>query len=201
MLFCKKSSEEALLVNGMQPDTVYFSISGTVGIYKVMTDGIQYQIAADCAPSVFGETEAFTGGQTLRGTVTCTTDSSFVCMPMDVFRRWMKTANNALYEITVLIIEKNIRQHSKDRALLFSSGVKRLGYLLLEYFGQYEENQIMSVSPKRDALAEQTGLNVRTISRCINKLSDLNYIQHTGKTITMTKQQALDMYNYLNSEN
>ena len=187
----KKRSGSLLIKSGDLHEAVYFLIKGTVKIYKELPNGILYEIASLKAPCLVGETEAITGLERSRGTVYTTSDeSALIYMSNDVFISWLKSNNEALFKITKIIVNKNVSQQSKDRTMLFSHGYERLAYRIISYYEEENTTGTVSLNVSRESLSEDTGLNIRSISRALKKLEENGYISKRGRSIVVTKEQV-----------
>lgn len=186
---------QVLFYSGLDSEDVFFCLNGTLKIYKEMSDGQLYEIEDASAPTLIGETEALLNNTCAQGTVICSSTCTLLHIPAALFRQWMKSCCEALYEITVFIIQKNSRQHLKERTLLFTSGAQKLAYLLLQQYDSSDEEVVMA--PIRSTMAAQTGLNARTISRCINELSSRGMLTHENRKVYITAAQAELLRQYL----
>ena len=185
-----------LFCAGLDTADVYFCLRGAVTIYKEMPDGQLYEIAEDFAPTIIGETEALLDNACARGTVISSRECLLLHVPASVFRQWMHTSCASLYALTVFIVQKNSHQHSKERMLLYTSGVKRLAYLLVQQYEQQGRGGGIE-APSRTTMAQQTGLNPRTISRCINALERRGLITHSKRKVLVSRQQAQQLREFL----
>jgi CRP-like cAMP-binding protein len=194
----QRDKDSILFYTGLNAEGVHFILSGTVKIYKEMPNGDVYEISEDPAPTILGETEAFLDDSCVRGTVICSTSCVLLRIPASIFRTWMRQCNEALYAMAVFIIQKNLYQHSKERTLLFTSGVKKLAYLLLQHYDRNHQGEDPVFAPNRNTITEQTSLNPRTISRCINKLSALDLITHEKRRVSISPAQSVRLRQYIN---
>lgn len=196
-----RKAGDVLYYAGFDTEDVYFCLAGAVKIYKNMPDGQLYEIEEGTAPMVLGETEALLENPCVLGTVICSAGCTLVHLPAAHFRQWMKSCAAALYRVTVYIIRKNGRQHSKERALLFHSGVQKLAYLLLQHYDTAGGDACGRVeAPLRAVMAEQTGLNLRTISRCINALEQRGMLSHEQRKVFVDQEQAHKLRAYLSEQ-
>lgn len=201
----KKHSGDMLIKSGERCEAVYFLLKGTAKIYKELPDGILYEIASVRAPCLMGETEAITDEEFSRGTVCTESDNAqLIYMPKEVFLHWLHSSNKALFSITRLIIYKNFSQQNKDRAMLFSHGYQRLAYRLLSYYEDMGGRGKVFLNIPRERLSEDTGLNIRSISRALNRLEEQGLITRQGRLIVVDGEQAdkmkLSVYSELNEQ-
>lgn len=201
----RKHSGAMLIKSGERPEAVFFLLKGIAKIYKELPDGILYEIANVRAPCLMGETEAITGAEFSRGTVcTDSEEAVLIYMPTNVFLDWICKSNKAMFMITRLIINKNFSQQNKDRAMLFSHGYQRLAYRLLSYYEDKGGRGTVSLSIPRERLSEDTGLNIRSISRALNRLEEQGLISRYGRQIEVSQEQAdrmkLSVFSELNEQ-
>ncbi len=201
----KKHSGDMLIKSGERCEAVYFLLKGTAKIYKELPDGILYEIASVRAPCLMGETEAITDEELSRGTVCAESEETqLIYMPKEVFLHWLHSSNKALFSITQLIINKNFSQQNKDRAMLFSHGYQRLAYRLLSYYEDMGGRGKVCLNIPRERLSEDTGLNIRSISRALNRLEEQGLITRQGRLIVVDGEQAdkmkLSVYSELNEQ-
>ncbi|MFT3952182.1 MAG: Crp/Fnr family transcriptional regulator [Oscillospiraceae bacterium] len=185
----KKRPGTVIIQSGAKPEKVYFLLRGTVKIHKELPDGVLYEIDSVKAPCLFGETEAITDAESSRATVCTKDECAWIALRKETFLRWMQTSNRALFQVTRLIITKNFNQQSKDRTMLFSHGFQRLAYRLLSY---YEEtgDATVTLEISRERLSEDTGLNIRSISRALNRLEEQQMIGRSGRKILISAEQS-----------
>lgn len=181
---------------GDEAQSVYLLIDGEVKIMNELPRGIIYALGNLRAPGILGENEVLTGIPYYRGTVMCETDCKFIYLSKNDFLLWMKKSHDALYRVTVQIIEKNLSQVSRDRVFLFSTGEKRLAYLLARYFEHKAEAGICVLHIPRSKLADEIGFCMKTVDRCIAKFKQLDMIGRHGAKITITKAQYTKLREY-----
>lgn len=191
-----RSKGATLMRVGDAAEFVYLLIDGEVKIMNELPHGIIYAIGTLHAPGILGENEVLASIPCYRGTVMCDTNCKLIYLAKSDFLLWMKKSPEALYRVTIQIIVKNSSQVSRDRVFLFSTGEKRLAYLLASYYERKSENGTCILKIPRSKLADEIGFCIKTVDRCIAKFKQLNMIDRHGMKISITHEQYLKLREY-----
>jgi CRP/FNR family transcriptional regulator, cyclic AMP receptor protein len=191
-----RNKGKALMRVGDAAESVFLLIDGEVKIMNELPRGIIYVLGVLHAPGILGENEVLVNFPHYRGTVVCETECTFIYLSKADFLAWMKKSPEALYKVTVQIIEKNSSQVARDRIFLFSTGEKRLAYLLSRYYEGKAENGVCTLSIARRKLADEIGFCIKTIDRCIGKFKSLEMVSQQGMKIIITRAQYMMLREY-----
>lgn len=191
-----RNKGKALMRVGDAAESVFLLIDGEVKIMNELPRGIIYVLGVLHAPGILGENEVLVNFPHYRGTVVCETECTFIYLSKADFLVWMKKSPEALYRVTVQIIVKNSSQVARDRIFLFSTGEKRLAYLLARYYEGKSKNDVCTLSISRRKFADEIGFCVKTIDRCISKFKSLAMINQQGMKITINRAQYMLLCEY-----
>lgn len=174
--------------NGIS-DTVYILVEGRVKARDFHMYGTVYDYTWYQPIHIFGAMEFLTGYDTYITTLITMTQCKLLKISRGAFEKWMMNDINAVLEQTKIATHFLLAQGKKERIFLFTQGVERIYYLLLQSYKQTSVNKKCTIYLTRDELANCSGLNIRTVTRAIKQLVDDNYITKNGRKIVITEEQ------------
>lgn len=194
-----KFNKNDIIINPDDPATsVYIVLKGSVKVQNILPTGAIYSFASLHAPFFLGEDEAFADITHYRGSVECETRCTALHLSRDLFLMWMKSNTECLFNVSSYIIQKHISQKIKDRSYLFFSGSARVAYCLSEHYVLQQKNDLCKLKITRVHLADEVGLSVKTVNRCIDKLKTNNALSVEGRYILIDKMQYCNLIDIIN---
>lgn len=169
--------------------TVFILLEGRVKALNERYSGDVYAFAEFCAPSLFGEFEAFAGCDRYRGTLVCAVDCVFLALPTAEFLAWMRRDREALFMRTEQITKQLLNQASSERRFRFSSAWERVILYLSGIYAKTEKRGICRILASRQEIADETGFSVKTVQRCLRALREEGLVSVEGRSIVMDASQ------------
>lgn len=178
---------------GDPADTIYFIGQGIIEATDYRVYGSPYDYMRFDKVHAFGGMEFIMELDSYRTTLRTVTDCVVVKLPRSKFEEWMYSDLQALKYEARLVGEYLVKEARQSRLLLFLEGAERLALLLAGRYEQYSQNGVLRVSESRQALASETGLCVKSISRSVKKFLEDGLISKEGTRIVINRKQYEDL--------
>ncbi|MGB7605958.1 MAG: Crp/Fnr family transcriptional regulator [Lutisporaceae bacterium] len=179
-----------VLVHEKYPaDKVYILLSGSIQVINQKASGEVYAFARFSPLEIFGEFEAFSGSEYYRGTLTSITPCKLLSMNREFFLQWMQQDVAALFSRTCIIARKLTIQASNERLFFFLSARDRLILHFCEYYEKLASNKVCQIQTTRQQISDEIGFCVKTVNRCIKKLTEENLISLKKRMIIISEKQ------------
>lgn len=187
------SAKTVLLKKDAKPKYIYIISCGTLRIFNEFENGRILQTANIKDMDFVGLIEILAAKDKIAATVETVTDCTALRIPKDDFLKWIENDSN----LAVMLAKKiandfyNI-SYSNGRLLLNSSM-----YTLVSFIIEYVKNDIANdntafVNKKRQQIADELGISLRTVHRNVKKLKELGIITiSTGKIYVNNKQYKM----------
>lgn len=182
-----------LIREGDPADTIYFIGQGTIEATDYRIYGSPYDYMRFDKVHAFGGMEFIMDLDAYRTTLRAVTDCVVVKLPRSKFEEWMYSDLQSLKYEAKLVGEYLVKEARQSRLLLFLEGADRLALLLVGRYEQYGKDGVLRVSDSRQALASETGLCLKSISRSVKKFLEDGLISKEGNRIIIGRQQYEDL--------
>lgn len=98
--------------------------------------------------------------------------------------------NEMLHRCITLVSQDLYKRSGNDGILYYLDGVNRVRFYLANYYEMNKNNdEDVLVEPQYQTIANNIGVNIRTVVRSIKILKDLNEISSVKKRIMISKEQ------------
>ena len=188
-LFYKEIPAGQMFVTIDMPLTcVYLILSGQAIIVDFMASGIEYAFDEIGVTEWVGELEAISNIPTSNATVMASTDCQTLCIPQDIFLKWMNEDVHALMIVSNAIIRRLLNQSTRHRRLFFIPARDRL-LQLLRKMAETKKNKMIVIKINRMELANLLGCSERTVVRCLGELREQSLLSTKRGRIEITLEQ------------
>jgi len=174
-------------------DTIYIIGKGMIKLIDYRIYGIVYDYMRFEGIYAMGGMEVVMDLDTYSTTLQTVTPCTMITIPKAKFEKWLKTDIKALKQEAKAVGEYLLQQGRMGRTFLFLQGADRLCMLFIQRYEQYGRGKSYNIQGTRQELAEQTGLCVKTINRCVKKFEEESLISRRGNKIFMNEEQYLEM--------
>lgn len=179
--------------------TVWILISGQVKALEEYSTGDIYTFKKFPAPEVFGEMEVLADINKFRATLITEVESVFISMPVEYYKKFLKSNSQYLYKRTNIILKRVLDEQKHMRMFLMIKSIDRMKIYLIQQYQLYAKEQICTLRITRQQMAEETGYAVKTVNRVIKKLEEENLLKIEGQRIIITEIQYEEMYKSVES--
>lgn len=182
-----------------EPKYVYILCSGKLRIYNEFENGKILETAKVKDMDFIGVIEVLSGKEKIAATVETEIECVALRLHNEDFIKWM----NMDHEFAIIILRKMAGHfydvtYSKGKLLLNSTMYTIVSYIIDNIKDQLKEAEISIISKKRQEIADELGISLRTVQRNVKKLRDSELINiKTGK-IHVSKNQYKLLKNKLN---
>ena len=174
---------------GCPADYVYLIAEGIVKATDYRVIGTEFDFIHFDRVYAMGGMEVLMHLEKYRTTLTTVTSCNMIRIPREAFERWLLQDLAALKNESGLVCEYLLEQGRMARAYLFLQGADRIAMQLVNKYEKYATSGIYCISANRQAIANETGLTLKTTIRSIRKLSDEGLITLQERTITVNEEQ------------
>ncbi len=199
LVVVKKPKGAMIVEENTKADTVYFLVDGTVRAIDYRIKGFEYDYMWFYPIEVFGAMELFFEKAQYMTTLKAVTDTTFLVLSREQYKRWVWNDNNALRMEFKSMGKYLLDQNRITRVQLFLQGMDRLLYIfMLEYEARATGTELV-ISASRQDIAERCGLSIKTVNRSIKKILEDGFISKNGRKILISKEQYHKIKTYLDS--
>lgn len=198
MFLVERDEKETLIKAGDPCSNIYIILSGKViGVDWPIT-GRAYSFKDFGPGDFFGEIECFADLTNYRISAVAATKCRMLAIPVPFYMGWLQNDVEALYLRSKANMRRLITQTTDARRYLFLEGRDRLTLYLMR---KYEQKQIrakvfdINLNQTRDQLVEEIGFSIKTLSRNIKKLEELEFINVEKGKIIITEDGYQRMKN------
>lgn len=177
-------------------DSIYILVKGEVVASDFRIEQASYDFMKFGPVEFFGAMEILADIDTYMTTLTTTKDSKFILVSGEHFAKWMKSDMNALSMQTKAMTLYLLEQNRKDRLNLFLQGYDRMAFFFVMLYKRFHKNGKITICLKREEMARDMALSVRTVNRAIREMFENNIIEKSGTDIVLYE----DKYEYLRNQ-
>jgi CRP-like cAMP-binding protein len=157
-------------------DFVYVLVQGRVQTVNQDFSGNTYIVAEFTAPSLFGEFELIAGCRFYRGTLVATSNCQMIVIGREIYLAWIQGNAAVLFQRARAITLRLLGQSSNERNVLSRCGIKRLMFLLCQYYERNEKKDTVCICTTRQEMANEINTSVKTVGRGIQQLKKYRLI-------------------------
>lgn len=197
----KVKKNQMIIRAGDSSDTVYIILTGSVTGVDYQWAGNAYVFMDFYRMDVVGDFEVFAGIDKYTVSIRAAKDSELLCVPSNIYLKWMKQDVNALFIRTKKLMNTLVSEKKNERKNLFLSCKDRLIIYLVH---SYEENgkgkEEYRVKKTQAELADGIGFSVRSVQRSILSLKENGNIAIKNGKISISNTQYFLLKEYINNK-
>ena len=183
---------------GYPADYVYLIADGIVKATDYRVLGIEFDFIIFDKVYAMGGMEVLMDMSRYRTTLTTSTACDMVRIPRAEYERWLLADLEALKHESNLACEYLLEQARLSRAYLFLEGADRLAMLLMCKYEKYAKDGVYTARGKRQNLANEVGMSMKSITRSIKRLTDEGLITICNYSISVNEEQYLRLKDRIN---
>jgi CRP-like cAMP-binding protein len=184
---------QVLFTEGDDGRDVYILIEGIVKLVTTSASGQQVILDLEAAGSVLGELSAI-DGQPRSATVEAITPIDVLVLRIEDFRSFLESQPRAASELLGIVAAR--LRASSQRQLEFGSSdaltrLCRCLLVMIERFGDREEQPSVSLPVAQHDLAKLTGLSREAVVKGLRRLRELGWVETSGRSVVIRDFQAV----------
>jgi len=184
---------QVLFTEGDDGRDVYVLIEGIVKLVTTSASGQQVILDLEAAGSVLGELSAI-DGQPRSATVEAITPIDVLVLRIEDFRSFLESQPRAAAELLGIVAAR--LRASSQRQLEFGSSdaltrLCRCLLVMIERFGDREEQPSVSLPVAQHDLAKLTGLSREAVVKGLRRLRELGWVETSGRSVVIRDLQAV----------
>ncbi|MCX7710176.1 MAG: Crp/Fnr family transcriptional regulator [Clostridia bacterium] len=173
---------------------VYLLVKGELRVINEFENGNIYIFGRNLPMSFNGELEALSGEKQYAITLEAVTDCVAICISIDDFNKWMEMDHSALLIVSKELAKKMYPTSSENGNILFRPGLVKVQSYLVKYSNdKIKEGETFQISRNRQQIADEIGISVKTVNRCIKKLKDEGLLSIKKGKVYISKNQHLKL--------
>jgi CRP/FNR family cyclic AMP-dependent transcriptional regulator len=181
---------ETLVKKGEKVQQVYILIQGEVKVANEFSNGRLYTYAHVQAVSFLGELEILAGAADFASTVEAVTACRVLQISAENFTKWLECDHSVLLAITKVLAKKMYPTSRENGTVIFLPGVRKLQAYITKYCSEKEQGgEAFLLDRKRQQIADELGISVKTVNRCVEKLKEEGFLQVKRGKIYITQEQ------------
>lgn len=188
--------DEAIVLNSYPVNDVFIILSGELVVVNEFESGKIYEPVAIYNNDYIGVVEVILDYKEYISTVIATSEVTFVKIPKELFKRWIKEYPMISYHVLESVCKNfSLNMRGSGEQILLDGMYLLLSHILNN--AQYDSGMNLFVlKESRDKTAKRTGINIRTLYRYIKKLKSTNYICLHQKRIAYSSEQKERLQRY-----
>ena len=160
-----------LMRKGEKIRYVYILINGEVKVINEFENGRMYIYARIISINFIGELEILAGEMKHASTVEAVTDCKLLAIIAEDFARWIQADHSVLMVVCKGLAEKMYPTSSENGTIMFLSGKSKVqDYIVKQYKERRRKTEMFLLNKTRQQIADEIGISVKTVNRCIEKL-------------------------------
>ena len=187
----KVKKGQYLLKAGEPCDMVYFLLEGEVTGEAFTEQGRAYSFMDFTQMPVLGDFEMFSDYTEYIVSIRAVQDCTVLKLAREQYLNWMKQDVNALYMRTSNVMSVLTFERSVDREFLQKNSKERLCLLLARFYqnGAKDKSGNYTVQYTQGELADQIGVNLRSVQRSIAALESEQLVQLKKGKMVISQEQ------------
>lgn len=185
---------------GETVDRIYILVSGSVRAVDYRIMNIEYHYTHFTPINMFGSMELLNHINVYKTTLIAETPCKMICMPAQALLRWMKLDCNALLMEAQAIITYLLDQARTDRIFLFTQGMERLIFLMIQEYEMHPESTSCTMNLSRREWSNRTGLSIKTVDRALQTMAEDGMLIKSRHEIQFDHSQYQKMRAYLSDK-
>lgn len=198
LIYKRYHKHDTLISSGDACKYVYILLEGRLQAVEESVTDEPYNFTEIAAIDIIGDYELFQRIPRHMVTLTTLEDSFCLVIPANAYFPWIQHDANALFLRTQKLINQLSAQTRFERQNLFLDNETRLTYFFFtECTRQSGQSVPFQIAYTRPQIAQKLGCSIRTVNRNILSLKQEGLITMTHGKIYITKQQYLNLQEYL----
>lgn len=181
--------DTAIVREGQPVSYIYYVLSGTIKAIDYRVFGVEFDFAYFTKVYAMGGMEVLMNLKTYRTTLKTVDRCMILKIRTEIFDKWIMTDIHALRYESKMMGEYLLEQGRRAREDLFLPGPERLARLFIRKYKKYSKNGVLRLVITRQALSNETGFTVKTVSRAIKTLSDDGFITKCDEYYQIDEKQ------------
>ncbi|AJQ29107.1 Crp/Fnr family transcriptional regulator [Pelosinus fermentans] len=185
---------ETLLKKGEKVEYAYILIGGELKVINEFENGRIYIFERIRPISFVSELEILAGEMEYVSTVETVNNCKVLMITAKDFAKWIACDHAVLLKISQILAKKMYSTASKTGTANFLSGIRKIQTYIIKY---YQENQgnidVLLIDKKRQQIADEIGVSVKTINRCVDKLNSAGLVFVRSGKIYISKGQYANL--------
>lgn len=187
---------ERIVRNSYPVNDAFAILKGELVVVNEFESGKIYEPVAIYENDFVGVVEVVLEQKEFISSVSATTDVTFLRIPKEIFKRWIKE-NGTISYMVLQSVSKNFSINMTDAGdqIVLDSMYLLVNHILKNSVFNKVDN-IFILNESREKSATRTGINIRTLYRYIKKLKKMDYIFLENKRIAFNKKQKQILMDY-----
>lgn len=178
---------------GEEAERLYILVRGRVKAADYRVNEVVYDYTWFEPIELFGAMEFYMGYHRYITTLITMTNCTMITFTKQVFRQWIEKDVSTMLEQVQVMMKRLNDQSRKERTFMFLSGQERLMYLLTQIYREHGKEGECLVQMTQEELANQSGINLRTATRAIQRLCDEGKLTRKQRKLFISEAQCMDM--------
>lgn len=171
---------------------VYILIKGELKVINEFENGSIYIFSNILPISFIGELEVLSGEPTFALTIEAFTDSAALRIPAADFEKWLESDPHLLLLTARILAKKMYPTSAQNGIVLFRPGISKLqSFIINAYQKNLPQGGTLLIAKKRQQIADEIGIGIKTIHRSVQKLNQDGLISLRKGKIQITQDQYL----------
>lgn len=180
---------------------VYILIKGELKVINEFENGSIYIFSNILPLSFIGELEVLSGERTFALTIEAFTDSVAIRLPAEDFEKWLESDPRLLLMTARILAKKMYPTSAQNGIVLFRPGISKVqSFIINTYREKSPDGGALLIAQKRQQIADEIGIGVKTIHRSIQKLKQDGLITLRKGKIHITNDQYLKILSIVTKE-
>jgi CRP/FNR family cyclic AMP-dependent transcriptional regulator len=190
-VFLKKiPAGETVVRKGEKVEYAYILIGGELKVINEFENGRIYIFERIRPISFVSELEILAGEMEYVSTVETVNNCSVLVISAKDFAKWITCDHAILLRISQKLAKKMYSTASKTGTANFLLGIHKIQAYIIKYYQEKQSDiEVLLIDKKRQNIADEIGVSVKTINRCIDKLNRAGLIFLRRGKIYISKEQ------------
>ncbi len=175
---------------GYSANHVYFVAKGSIKAIDYRFPGVEYEFMQfNKVVYAMGAMEILLERKEYLTTLKTSVPSIMIRCEGEAFGQWLLQDIVALRYESKLMGEYLLEQGRMSRAYLFLPGPERLAQVLIHRYEANGAEGVLSTGGNQQVLANETGFNIKTVSRSMRTLTEVGLVSREGRRVLISPQQ------------
>jgi len=194
-LFISFQKNDVLLKKDEEIKFVYILYSGTLRVINEFSNGSIYGFANIDSIDFIGALEILAEEPKIACTVEAITDGAALRVSKEDFLEWFNKDIEFSRILAKILAKKFYPTISRNGAVFMNSAMYSLaGFIIKSVKDNINQGKVGFITTKRQHIADELGISLRTVYRLIKELKEDNLIQVIKGKIYVTKDQYEKLY-------
>lgn len=168
---------EIIIRKDEEIDEIHLLCSGRVKLINEFENGVVYAFGELTSINFIGDIEVMAGVETAAATIKAVEGCTTVCIDRDDFQQWLSLDRTLPIMLAKKYAKRMWNQSRKKGEHIVLSGINRVIMAITTgYKKDVDEDIPIKIDKKRQELADEVGMSLKTVNRSINRLKEENLI-------------------------